>query len=79
MINMSALNVILLPAKNAIKMNVLIAIPIMDFLQQQILLQIIKNVQPVPKIAVDVMLTPPAFNVKLDGILKQKVQVRLLR
>ena len=68
MINLSALNAMLLPAKNALKQNVLIASQIMDFLQQQILLQIIKNVQPVPKIAVDVMLTPPAFNAKLVGI-----------
>ena len=58
----------LLPAKNAIKMNVLIANLIMDFLQQQILIQIKQNVQLVLKIAVDVKLTPPAFNAKLDGI-----------
>ena len=58
----------LLPAKNAIKMNVLIASQIMDFLQQQILIQIKQNVQLVLKIAVDVMLTPLAFNAKLDGI-----------
>ena len=54
----------LLPAKNVIKQNALIANLIMDFMQQRIPVQIKQNVQLVLKIAVDVGINNALINAK---------------